>query len=115
MPALPYLAPMALPRPAGPRALWADIRAFAAERPKHQLIAGSAALLMPVILIYGFYRDGQTNLAPPEQIVYVESWTGTRTDAEIAAAQAKREEHRKAIAAERQRQYKELERRLGMQ
>lgn len=105
---------MALPRPAGPRALWADFRAFVAERPKHQLIAGTAAVLMPVILIYGFYRDGQTNIAPPERIIYAESWTETRTDAEIAAAQKQREERRVAIRAERQRQWQEVERRLGM-
>jgi hypothetical protein len=69
---------------------------------------------MPVVLIYGFYRDGQTNIAPPERIIYAESWSGTRTDAEILAAQKERQKQREAIAAERQRQFQELERRLGM-
>lgn len=105
---------MALPRPAGPRALWADLRAFVAARPRHQLIAGTAAVLMPIILIYGFYLDGKTNLTPGERIVYAESWSSNRTDAEIIAAQQERQKRREALAAERQRQFQELERRLGM-
>jgi hypothetical protein len=105
---------MALPRPASPRALLADLRAFAGQRPKHQWIAGAVAILMPVILIYGFYRDGQTNMKLPEQIIYAESWTGARTDEEIKATQKERQAQREALQAERQRQYQELERRLGM-
>ena len=105
---------MALPRPASPRALLADLRAFAGQRPKHQWVAALVAVLMPVILIYGFYRDGQTNLGSPEQIIYAESWTGARTDEEIKAAQKERQARREALQAERQRQYQELERRLGM-
>jgi hypothetical protein len=60
-------------------------------------------------------REGRaTNIAPGEQITYVESWSSNRTDAEILAAQKKREAEQKAIAEERQRQFKELERRFGM-
>jgi hypothetical protein len=105
---------MALPRPAGPRALLADLRAFTRERPRHQWVGLLAAVMMPVIIIYGFYRDGQTNIAPGEQVIYADSWTGTRTDAEIKAAQKERQEQLEAGRAERQRQFKELERRLGM-
>lgn len=105
---------MPLPRPASPRALWADLRAFARERSRHQWIAATAAIAMPVVIILGFYKDGQTNIAPGEQIVYAESWTGSRSDEEIRAAQKEREARRAEAQAERQRQFKELERRLGM-
>jgi hypothetical protein len=111
----PYLSAMALPRPAGPRALWADLRAFARERSKVQLIAATLAVLMPAIIIYGFYKDAKTNILPGEQIVYAESWTANRSDAEIQAAQAERQKQREAIQAERQRQFKELGARFGVE
>ena len=69
---------------------------------------------MPIAIIVLFVMDGRTNIAPGEQITYVESWSSSRTDAEIKAAQAKREAEQKAIAEERQRQFKALERRFGM-
>ena len=105
---------MPLPRPAGPRALWADLRAFAAERTKHQWIAAFLAVMMPIIIVVGFYYDGKTNIDPGEQVIYVESWSATRTDVEIKAAQEERAKLQKAQQAERQRQYKELEKRFGM-
>jgi hypothetical protein len=105
---------MPLPRPASPRALWADLRNFTRERSPHQWIAAFFALVMPLVIVVGFYFDAQTNIMPGEQIVYVDSWSGNRTDEEILAAQKAREEEQKAIAAERQRQFKELEKKFGM-
>ncbi|HEX8258603.1 MAG TPA: hypothetical protein VF589_13305 [Allosphingosinicella sp.] len=105
---------MPLPRPASPRALWADLRNFTRERSPHQWVAAFFALVMPLVIVVGFYFDAQTNIMPGEQIVYVDSWSGNRTDEEIIAAQKAREEEQKAIAAERQRQFKELEKKFGM-
>jgi hypothetical protein len=105
---------MPLPRPASPRALWADLRNFTRERSPHQWVAAFFALVMPLVIVVGFYFDAQTNIMPGEQIVYVDSWSGNRTDEEIVAAQKAREEEQKAIATERQRQFKELEKRFGM-
>ncbi len=110
-----YLAAMPLPRPASPRVLLSDLRAFAAERSRHQWIALLLAIAMPATIIYIFYVDGKTNIAPGEQIIYVETWSGNRTDAEIRAAQQERQKQREAALAERQRQFKELEKRLGIQ
>jgi hypothetical protein len=105
---------MPLPRPASPRVLWADLRAFARERSRHQWIAAVFAIAMPIVIVIGFIVDARTNIAPGEQLIYVDSWSANRTDSEIKAAQAKREEERKAIAAERQRQFKKLEEKLGI-
>jgi hypothetical protein len=106
---------MALPRPAGPRALLADLRAFTRERSKVQWIAALLAIIMPAIILYGFYTDAKTNISPGEQIVYAESWSGNRSDEEIKADQARRQKEREAIQAERQRQFKELGKRLGVE
>jgi hypothetical protein len=105
---------MPLPRPASPRVLWADFRAFARERSRHQWIAAVLAIAMPIVIVIGFIVDARTNIDPGEQLIYVESWSENRSDAEIKAAQAKREEERQAMAAERQRQFKELENKLGI-
>jgi len=105
---------MPLPRPASPRALWADIRAFLGERTGVQWGAALFAIAMPVTIITIFYFDSQTNIMPGEQLIYAESWSADRSDEEIKADQAVREERRQAIAAERQRQFKEVERRFGL-
>lgn len=105
---------MALPRPASPRALWSDLSSFARQRSRHQLIAGALAVAMPIIIVIGFYYDGKTNILPGEQLIYVESWSADRTDAEIIAQQKIDQVRREQALAERQRQYKEVERRLGM-
>ncbi len=105
---------MPLPRPASPRVLIADIRAFARERSGVQWGAAFVAMAMPVVIILGFIKDGKTNIVPKEQIVFVDSWSANRSDAEIKADQAKREQQREEAAAERQRQFKKLEKRLGM-
>ena len=105
---------MPLPRPASPRVLWADLRAFARERSRHQWIAAFFAIAMPIVIVVGFYFDAQTNILPGEQIVYVENWPASRTDEEIKAQQkidqAKKAEAQKA----RQEQFKRLEKQLGM-
>ena len=105
---------MPLPRPSSPRVLWADLRAFARQRTHHQWIAAFFAVVMPVVIVIGFYYDAQTNILPGEQIIYAESWPTNRTDEEIIAQQkidqARKEQAQKA----RQEQFKRLEKRLGM-
>ena len=105
---------MSLPRPASPRALWSDIRAFAKQRSRHQVIAACFAIAMPVIILIGFHLDAQTNIMPGEQLIYAESWPATRTDAEIKAEQKLHQARKEAAQAERQRQFKEVERQFGM-
>lgn len=112
-----YLAAMSLPRPSSPRALWADLRAFTAARSGVQWGAAAVALIMPVAIIVLFVADGKTNIQPREQIIYAESWSANRTDAEIIADQKKDQAEREAAQKERQRQFKKLDQdldRLGI-
>jgi hypothetical protein len=96
---------MALPRPASPRVLWADLRAFLAQRSRHQWIAAGVAVLMPTILITLFILDS-ASLKPGPQMIYVESWPANRTDEQIMAEQKEDQARREAAKAERQRQFK---------
>lgn len=100
---------MPLPRPASPRALWADLRAFWSTRPRHQWVAALLALLIPVGIVTAFYFDTTTGIMPREELMYIDSWPSTRTDAEIKAKQKADAAALKAARLERQRQFQRLE------
>jgi hypothetical protein len=101
------------PRPSSPAAVWADLKAFARERSRVQWMAAVVAVVMPMLIVAGFYHDSRANLGTGEQLIYVDSWTANRTDAEIVADQQKRQAEQEAYAAERQRQFQKLENQLG--
>ena len=105
---------MPLPRPASPRIVIADLRAFLATRHRHQVVAAILAAIMPAALIFLFFLDSRTNIAPGPQLIYAESWSANRTDEEIIAKQKQDQVAREAFEAERRRQFREVERRLGM-
>jgi hypothetical protein len=103
---------MPLPRPASPRALWADLRAFASERRPHQWVAAALAIAIPAGIIGIFYLDGNTNIMPGPQLIYVESWPASRTDAQIKAEQKIDQAARDKFRKERQAQFKRLDEKL---
>jgi hypothetical protein len=103
---------MALPRPSSPRAIWADTRAFFANRSRHHVAAAALAIAVPGALIALFYSDMHTNIAPKPQVIFAESWTADRTDEQIKADQVKHQAEREAKQKERQRQFKALDDRL---
>ena len=103
---------MPLPRPSSPRALWADIRAFAGQRSPHNLVAAALAILMPVALIVLFIKDGRTNIAPGPQLIYAESWPADRTDAEIVAEAKIRQANKEKAQKARQEEFRKLDDRL---
>lgn len=104
---------MPFPRPASPRILWADLRAFAAERSRYQWVSLGLAIAMPLGILFMFVLDS-ANMKPSPRITYVESWSTARSDAEIAAAQAERQ-RAKAIRDEETRQaWKRLGDRTGV-
>jgi hypothetical protein len=102
------------PRPVGPRAAIADLRAFLRQREREHVIGAALALLVTIIIIIEFLVDSTINTAPPPRIVYAKSWSANRTDAEIIADQKKQQAERKAAQEERQRQFQKLEKQLGM-
>lgn len=103
---------MPLPRPASPRALWADLRAFAGERRPHQWIAAALAIAMPVAIVIVFIIDGRTNIMPGPQLIYVESWPANRSDEEIKAQQKIDQAWRDKALKERQEMFKKHDEQL---
>jgi hypothetical protein len=102
------------PRPVGPRAAWADLRAFFRHREREHWIGAALAVLVTIIIIIEFLVDSKINTAPPPRMVYVEQWNADRTDAEIIADQKKAQAEKEAAQKERQRQFQKLEKQLGM-
>lgn len=103
------------PRPVGPRAALRDLAAFMRQRSREKLIGGALAILVTLIIVIEFLVDSQMGTAPPPQIVYAQSWSANRTDAEIVADQKKDQAERRAAQAEKQRQFQKLEKQLGIE
>jgi hypothetical protein len=102
------------PRPASPRAAFADLRNFVRQRSREQVIGAALALLVTAIIVIEFIVDAKINTAPPPQVVYVEQWPANRTDAEIIADQKKDQAEREAALKARQEQFQKLENRFGL-
>ena len=102
------------PKPVGPRAAFADLRAFMRQRSREQVIGAALAVLVTMIIVIEFLVDSKINTAPPPQVVYAESWSLNRTDAEIVEQQKIDQAKRDAAAAEKRRQFQKLEKQLGM-
>ena len=103
------------PRPVSPRAAYADLRAFLSHTSREQRIGAILAVLATTIIVIEFLVDSKINTAPPPQIIYADSWNANRTDAEIIADQKKDQAEREAALKERQRQFQELENKLGIE
>lgn len=108
-----YPGPMPLPRPSGPRALWRDLSDFWRDRPRHQWVAASLAVLIPIAIFVAFYFDASTNIAPGPQVIFVESWPMSRTDAEIKAKQRVDLRRREQAEERRRREFQRLDESLN--
>jgi hypothetical protein len=102
------------PKPVGPRAAFSDLRAFMRQRGREKVIGALLAVLVTTIIIIEFLVDSKINTAPPPTVVYADSWSVNRTDAEIVAQQKVDQTKRDAAAKEKQRQFQKLEKQLGM-
>jgi hypothetical protein len=102
------------PRPVSPRAALADLRAFMRQRSREQVIGAALAILVTTIILIEFLVDSKINTAPPTQVVYADSWSLNRTDAEIIADQKRDQAKKEAAQREKQRQFQKLEKQLGM-
>ena len=85
------------------------------QRSREQVIGGALAILSTIILVILFTVDSKINTAPPAQIIYVESWSANRTDAEIAEQQKKDQAARREAELEKQRQFQKLEKQFGIE
>ena len=100
------------PRPAAPKALWADVRAFAVQRSRYQWGGLAIAIVMPLLIVASFFHDSTHGVQPGPQVVYVDSWPASRTDAQIVADQKRDQAQREAARRQQQQQFRKLDRQL---
>jgi hypothetical protein len=103
------------PSPSSPRAAFRDLGAFMRQRSREQVIGGALALLVTAIIVFEFVIDAKMGTSPGPQVVYADIYSANRTDAEIIADQKKDQAKKLAAEQEKQRQYKKLEKQLGIE
>ena len=84
------------------------------QRSREQVIGASLALLVTGIIVFEFVIDAKMGTDPPPQVTYVELYPSNRTDAEIIADQKKDMAAKEAFEKEKQRQFRQLEKKFGM-
>ena len=102
------------PSPSSPRAAIRDLLALIRHSEREQRIAAVLAVLATAFIIFEFVIDAHIGVKPTPTPTYVELYSSKRTDAEIVAQQKKEMAERAAFQKEKQRQFKKLEKTLGM-
>lgn len=111
----PYLAAMAVfPRPSRPSAVWADFKAFLRQQERIKILFALLSILMPMIIVTGFYFDSKTD-KPKAQIIFVNSWPSSRTDAEIIKQNIADQKILDAARLKKQQEYQRLADQLGIE
>jgi hypothetical protein len=103
-----------LPRPSGPRALLADLKNFLRTRQRHQLLFAVISVVIPALLIAGFYHDSYVEPPKPE-MYFLPSWPADRSDAEIVALQKIDQAKKEKRQAETRAAYQRLAKRLNIE
>jgi len=112
----PTYGPMAiLPPSVGPRAALKDLGAFLGQRSREQLIGAALAVLVTVIIVIIFIVDSKINTAPPQQIVWVESYGPDRTDEDIIRDQKSASEDRRRAEELRRQEFQKLQKQFGIE
>lgn len=105
---------MALPRPSKPSALWRDLKNFLAGEHRHKVLFGALAILMPTLLVAGFYVDSKEE-PPKPQMYFLPSWPADRSDAEIIALQKVDQAKKDARREAKRQEYQRLADQLGIE
>ena len=92
-----------------------DLIGFLRTTGKHSPWLFLAACMPTAIIIYTFYIDALVKATPPpREIIYVESWPGTRTLVETKAAIAERQQRKDEMRVREKEAYKAFGRAVGM-
>ena len=83
----PYLGDMAMPPLVRPSAAFADLRAFLASRERYHWVFALLSVLITGYFITVFLIQSRTKDYKPPEVVWVQNYSGKRTDAQIKAQQ----------------------------
>ena len=104
----------AFPQPAFKEA-GSDLKSIFSHMNRRRWLFLALSFAMTFALLFGFLIDSDfRKLGPGPQLIYVESWSKDRSDAEIQAQQRRDQAVRKKIEEQRRQEFQKLENRLGM-
>ena len=98
---------MALPQRFNVAAAFRDLAGFLRARERHEYVFAVLAVAITGFIVFAFNHDSKFTQAP--QIVYVESWPATRSDAEIKRDITADQAARDKAKAERQAEFKKID------
>lgn len=104
-----------LPPTSGPRSAFRDLRAFMGQRSREQVWGAVFSLTITAIIIVIFFYDAKVNTAPPPSVVYLEDYPADRTDEDIQADQKADSEERARLREAQKEQFREIQRKLGIE
>lgn len=102
------------PRPSSPRAAWSDFKAFLRQQERHKILFALLSIMMPALIVLGFYVDSKTDRRPAT-IIYINSWPASRTDAEIEKQNIADQKILDAQRAAKRAEYQRLADKLGIE
>jgi len=103
-----------LPPISSPANAWRDLKAFFRTRERSRIIVGALALLMPALIVTGFYIDADPG--PPQPVtIYVMNYNGDRPDSVIIAQQKIDKIAKDKELAEKRAAYQRLAKQLGIE
>ncbi|MBU3077014.1 hypothetical protein [Sphingomonas quercus] len=102
-----------LPPISSPANAWRDLKEFFRTRERSQLLFGMLALVMPALIVTGFYIDSDPGPQAPVT-VYVQNYNGDRPDSVIIAQQKIDKVVKDRELAEKRAAYQRLAKQLGM-
>lgn len=104
-----------MPKPALGGAL-SDLKQMFSHLDRRRVLFLLLACAVTFAVLFGFLIDTDLRkFRPGPQLIFVESWSAKRTDAEIVAQQKRDQAVKKEQEAERQRQFKKLAKDLGIE
>ncbi|ATE62986.1 hypothetical protein [Rhizorhabdus dicambivorans] len=101
------------PRPARPQALIADLKAFLRGQERHKILGAMIAIIMPTLILAGFYVDSKRDKRKPD-IIYVQNYAPGRTDEEIKRQNIADQKILDAQREARRQQYQKVADQLGI-
>jgi hypothetical protein len=103
------------PRPAAPKALWSDLKAYMADQGRFKLAGAALAIGMTSAMVTMFIVESRWGVLPTgPQIVFAEDFSAARTDDDIRRDQKIDAAKRHAAQKAKQAEFKRLADTLGI-
>ncbi len=92
-----------------------DFWAYVREPRPHRWASWGVAIVMPIVILYGFSEHLIRSEEPKVQIIYFENWSANRSDSQIRAEWVARAKETTRANAEKRAEYQRLADMMGVE